>query len=420
MGTPTSLPASAGRRDGRIPFSEGAGGVGLILDDITVLDLSQGIPGAYCTKLLAALGARVLKVEPPGGEAGRALGPFKDDLPGTERSGPFLYLNMAKQSITLNLTTSSGQAILRQLAARADVLVESFAPGTLAAWGLGYPQLSAATHGRLIVASITPFGQDGPYRDYLTSEIVAEALGGLMYTIGLPEREPLKIGGSPALYNAGVCAFTAIMAAIWQRDETGMGQFIDISIQETTALSQIHGSVHAAWQGQPPPRRPSALLPARDGWVAVGLEMGVAADIWPKVCDLIGRPELVDDPRFSTPAARRDNREALNEVVAAWVRAQPKEQVYHQLQALRSIAGYVATTEDLYHTEQFIVRGFFQEIDHPVVGPARYPGLPFAISGEPPVCGRAPLLGEHNETVYIDELGFTRADLVRLRERGVI
>jgi formyl-CoA transferase len=347
------------------------------------------------------------------------LGPFKDDVPGPERGGPFLYLNTAKQSVTLNLATASGQAILRQLVPRADVLVEDLAPGTLDNWGLGYDDL-AATHGRLIMASITPFGQDGPYREYLSSEIVAQALGGLMYTIGLPEREPLKIGGSPALFNAGVCAFTAIMAAIWQRDATGAGQRIDVSIQEATALSQIHGSVHAAWQGQPIPRRPSVLLEAADGWVSVGLEMGVAADIWPKICAMIGRPELADDARFATTAARRENRQAMNEAVEDWVRVQPKEQVYHQLQALRSIAGHVATTADLYHTEQLLVRGFFQEIDHPATGAARYPGLPFRIGETPNVTGRAPLLGEHNEPIYVDELGFTRDDLTRLRERGVI
>ena len=170
----------------------------MVLEDITVCDLTSGIAGAYCTKLLAGLGARVITVDPPGGVALRMLGPFKEDLPGPERGGPFLYLNTAKLSVTLNLAAASGQAILRKLVARADVLVEDMAPGTLAGWGLGYNDLAPLTQGRLIMASITPFGQDGPYREYLSSEIVAQALGGLMYTIGLPEREPLKIGGSPA------------------------------------------------------------------------------------------------------------------------------------------------------------------------------------------------------------------------------
>jgi crotonobetainyl-CoA:carnitine CoA-transferase CaiB-like acyl-CoA transferase len=391
----------------------------LLLGDITVLDLSRDIPGAYCAKLLAALGARVIKVEPPSGDPLRARGPFKDDCPDLERSGAFLYLNTAKQSITLNLASATGQSILRRLVERADVLVEDAPPGTLAGYGCGYDDLRAINSG-LIVASITPFGQDGPYRDYLLTEIVAEALGGLMYTIGLPEREPLKIGGSPALYNAGGVAFTAIMAAIWQRDGTGEGQFIDISLQEATAFTQIHASIHAAWQVQTPTRRPNTMVQAADGWASVGLEMGVAADIWPRICDLIGRPELAGDPRFSTIYARRENREALNEAVSDWVRGQPKEEIYHRLQAMRTIAGYVATVEDLATNEHLRARGFFREIDHPVAGPARYPGLPFSIGDAPGVDGRAPLLGEHNAVVYRDELGYPSDDLVRLREREVI
>lgn len=392
---------------------------GLVLDDITVLDVSEGVPGAYCTKLLAGLGARVIKVEPPGGEAGRRMGPFAGDDPHPEKGGPFLYLNTAKQSVTLSLATAGGRALLAEIAARADVLVESFPPGTLAGWGLGFDALASRNPG-LIMASITPFGQDGPYRDWLANEIVAEALGGLMYPIGLPEREPLKIGGSPALYTAGAAAFSAIMAAIWQRDATGAGQQLDVSLQEATAVTQIHASVQAAFHGQGIERRPNTLVEARDGWVSVGLEMGVGADVWARVCELIGRPELTTDPRFATAAARREHREALNDVVRDWVRGQSKEDVYHLLQGLRSIAGYVATTADLYRSRQLAGRGFFQEIDHPVAGPARYPGAPFRVDDAAWVQGRAPLLGEHNEAVYRGALGLSRDDLVRLREQGVI
>ena len=217
-----------------------------------MLDLSRDIPGAWCTKLLGALGARIILVEPPAGSPLRARAPFKGDLPNPETSGTFLYLAGAKQSVTLDLTTPSGQAILADLLADADVIVEDFPPATLAGWGLGYEALQARRPG-LITCAITPFGQDGPYHDYLLTEIVAEALGGLMETVGLPEREPLKIGGSPALYNAGGAAFTALMAAIWQRDATGDGQFIDISIQETVAFTQIHSSILAAFHGEPPP-----------------------------------------------------------------------------------------------------------------------------------------------------------------------
>jgi crotonobetainyl-CoA:carnitine CoA-transferase CaiB-like acyl-CoA transferase len=384
-----------------------------------VVDLSRDLSGAWCTRLLAALGARVILVEPPAGSPLRARAPFKDDLPNPETSGTFLYLAAAKESVTLDLTVPSGRAILADLVARADVLVEDFPPGTLAGWGLGYEALHERAPG-VIVCAITPFGQDGPNRDYLLTEIVAEALGGLMETIGLPEREPLKIGGSPALYNAGGSAFTAIVAAIWQRDGTGEGQFIDVSIQETAAFTQIHSSILAAFHGESPIRRPNTMIAAKDGWVSLGLEMGVAADIWPQICDLIGRPDLADDPRFATAAHRRENREALNEIMESWVRSQSKEEIYHRLQAMRTIAGYVATVEDLYANAQLQSRGFFTEVDHPVAGPARYPGVPFRIGDAPAIQGRAPLLGEQTESVYAGELGMAGQDIVRLRERGVL
>jgi crotonobetainyl-CoA:carnitine CoA-transferase CaiB-like acyl-CoA transferase len=385
-----------------------------VLGDITVLELSQGIPGAYCGKLLAGLGARVIKVEPPEGDAGRSLPPFAGDTPHPERGAPFLYLNTAKESIALDLARASGQSVFRHLVPAADVIVESYPPGTLARWGLSYAALSALNPG-LILASITPFGQDGPYRDYLTNEIVAEALGGLLFTIGTPGREPLKMGGNPALHNAGGAAFSAIMAALWQRDRTGQGQQIDLSIQEATAITQIHASIEATWQGTDAQQTASELVEARDGWVSTGLETGVSPETWPRVCALLGRPELVDDPRFASGAARRDHRDALKDVVRDWVRSQAKEDVYHLLQGLRSIAGYVATTADVYRAGHLQARGFFQEIDHPVAGRARYPGLPFRIGDEPWTTGRAPLLGEHTAAIVAEVAASTRPSASRAR-----
>ena len=388
-----------------------------ILGDLTVLELSPGIPGAYCGKLLAGLGARVIKVEPPEGEAGRFLAPFAGNTPHLERSAPFLYLNTAKESITLDLAEPEGQAVFRGLVSGVDVVVESYPPGTLARWSLSYPALSALNP-RLILASITPFGQDGPYRDYLTNEIVTEALGGLLFTIGLPGREPLKMGGNPALYSSGGAAFSAIMAALWQRDRTGTGQQIDVSIQEATAVTQIHASIEATWLGTDTHRVAGELVEARDGWASTGLETGVSPETWPRVCALLGRPELVDDPRFASSAARRDHRAALQDVVRDWVRVQDKEDVYHLLQGLRSIAGYVATAADVYRARQLQARGFFQEIDHPVAGRARYPGPPFRIGDEPWNSGRAPLLGEHNRAIEASVAAPEPASAPRSRSVG--
>lgn len=376
-----------------------------ILDDITVLDLSQDVAGAYCTKLLAGLGARVIKVEPPEGDPSRTVGPFYHDDPNPEGSAPYLYLNTSKESITLNLNTKDGTDLLKRLANQADVLVDSDVAGPR------YKDIP-----RLIHCSITPFGQTGPYRDYKGEEIVFEALGALLYSMGLPEREPLKLGGSPSLMAGGISAFSAIMLALHQRDLTGQGQYIDISLMESTLMTQIHATIYSQAGNYDHPRRPAQLSKARNGWMNVGVQDAS----WKEFCDLIGRPELVGDPRFVDMAARREHVTDLNQVLNQWLAGQDKVEAYHTLQGLRSIAGYVANTAELFQSAQFKARDFFQPVDHPVTGPVLYPSAPFRIAGEPWRQDRAPSLGEHNVAVYHRELGLSKEDLVRLRELGAI
>lgn len=386
-----------------------------ILGDLTVLDVSQGIPGPHCTKLLAALGARVIKVEPARGDVTRRFGPFFRDEADPEKSGAFLYLNTGKQSVTINLDTAAGAALVKSLVRRADIFVESYPPGTLAAWGLGYDDLAAERPG-LIYCSITDFGQSGPYRDYQGGEIVLEALGGLLYTMGAPDREPLKIGGNASLMTGGIAAFSAILVALHQRDELGTGQHVDISLQETVALTQIHASLGAQYDDQEPGRSPSIMSRASDGWVTVGIQQ----TIWKRFCDLIGRPDLVDDPRLANWRARTENPEVLDAALADWLAGQTKEDVYHLLQSMRSVAGYVADVADLFRSKQYQVREFFRTVDHPATGPVDYPGPLFRIDDLPWRIDRAPLLGEHNETVLAGDLGLPKEEIVRLRGQGAI
>ena len=260
------------------------------------------------------------------------MGPFFHDEPHPEKSGLFLYLNTSKESITLNLDTAGGAALLKRLASQVDVLVESYPPGALARWGLGYQDLAPLKPG-LIYASITDFGQNGPYRDYKGGEIVAEATGALLYVMGTPEREPLKLGGSGALMNSGVSAFSAIMVALHQRDDTGEGQHIDVSLMEATVMSGIHATIHAQYGEHDPGRRPNTLSKTKDGWVNVGIQQAT----WRPFCEMIGRPELIADPRFADQISRRDNAAAFNEVIDEWLSTQTKEEVYHKMQAIRSI-----------------------------------------------------------------------------------
>jgi crotonobetainyl-CoA:carnitine CoA-transferase CaiB-like acyl-CoA transferase len=389
------------------------------LSDIRVLDLSQGVAGPYCAKLLAGLGAEVVKVEPPGGgDVSRGLGPFLEGASGTRQSALFLYLNTAKKGVTLDLENPASRDTMHGLVQDSDILIESFPPGFLEGLNLGYPSLSKINPG-LIHTSITAFGQWGPYRDYQGSDIVAQAVGALMCTVGLPDREPLKIGGETALYTTGVSAFSATMIALHVRDARGFGQQVDVSSMETIAVAQIHSSIHHQF-GRVPTRRESNLVPAKDGWVSPGLETGAPEGTWPKVCGLMGVPELADDPRFNTAAARRQNQQELQEVVGRWAGSLPKEEIYHTLQGMRTITGYVATVEDLAKSRQLAFRDFFQLIEEPPGVEGAYPGHPIKIDGESRSQVRAPRLGEHNQEIFCGRLGLSPGELAGLVSQGAV
>ncbi len=386
-----------------------------LLGGITALDLSEGVSGPYCAKLLAGMGAEVIKVERPGvGEASRREGPFLRDEPHVESSAPHLYLNTGKKSVTLDLESERGADVLRRLSEGCDVLIESGAPGRMAALGLGYETLAAHNPG-LVYVSITPFGQTGPYRDYEGGDIVAQAMGALMHTVGLPDREPLKIGGSVVSYAVGVAAFSGAMLALYARDFTGEGQYVDVSAMEAVTVAQIHASIHHQF-GRIPARRESALVRTSDGWVSPGLEIGVREDIWARVCELMGVPELADDPAFSTREARREHQQDVLAIVGEWAATKTKEKIYHTLQGMRTIAGYVADVEDLLGSGQLRERGFFQDIAHPHAGTATYPGEPIRVSGHAWRHERAPLLGEHNAEILGDRLGMSEAEIAELAD----
>ena len=307
---------------------------------------------------------------------------------------------------------------MQRLAQECDILVEGFPAGYLDQLGLGYAALERLNPG-LIYTSVTPFGQTGPYRDYKGSELVAQAMGALIHTIGLPDKEPLRVGGNAAGYTTGMSAFSATLLALYVRDAAGHGQHVDVSAMETITVAQIHASI-AHQFGRTPTRRASTLAQAQDGWVHAGLERGVREDTWARVCALMGRPELADDPKFNTREARREHQQELLTLINEWTATRPKEEIYHTLQGLRTVAGYVATVADLCTSQQLLAREFFQCIDHPDAGTATYPGAPFTIQGAAWHQARAPRLGEHNVEVYCDRLGYTREDLAHLRGAGVI
>ncbi len=388
------------------------------LRDLKVLDLSQGVSGPFCTKLMGAMGADVVKVEPArGGDVARSQPPFLADDPHPEKSGLFLYLNTDKRSVTLDVAEPAGRTMALRLMQWADIVIEDFHPGQLTEWGLGY-EAASGVNSAVVYVSVSPFGQDGPYRDYESSDLVALALGGLLRITGDADREPLRIGGQPAQYITGFAAFSGALIAVYHRVATGEGQHVDVSTHEAMAVAQMYASITYAYKGENRDRV-NAFAPmfrVKDGHVGVMYRQ----QNWADFCTMLERPDLTEDPRFKDQSARRDNAEELNAIVGEWMATQPKEELYHRAQAQQMPFGYICDAQDLMESAQYQSRGYFIEIDHPVAGTLTYPGMPFRWGDQPWETRRAPLLGEHNAEVYGELLGYGADELVQLRASGVI
>jgi len=395
------------------------------LDGLKVLDLGDYVSGPYCTKMLASFGAEVIKVEKPGeGDSSRRMGPFPGDEAHPEKSGAFLYLNTGKKSITLNIKTGTGLKILKDLIRNSDILVENFQPGVMADLGLD-PAILEKENPRLIVASITGFGQNGPYRDYKMSSIVGYALGGHQYIIGEPDREPLQGAGPQPEYQGGLHAFFGIMAALYSREETGRGQHIDVSIMECMTGFHQFTIIRYTYGGEIKPRSgnryestyPVTIYPCKDGHVALSASSIQQQEL---LYALIGKPEIAEDPRFISPLDRYVNIEAYDALIMPWFKERTKEELFHTCSQWRIPCAPVTSPGELLDDPHFREREFFIEISHPEAGDLLYPGAPFRMSETPWQGRRAPLLGEDNEEIYCRRLGYGKEDLVKLSEGGVI
>jgi len=395
------------------------------LEGIRVLDLSQGFAGPYCTKLLAAFGAEVIKVEPPGqGDWSRRIGPFGANGSDPETSPAFLYLNTGKKGITLNIEHPAGRDLLRLLVQEADVVVESFRPGYLAGLGLGYTDL-CRIRPDLIMASVTDFGQSGPYRDYKGGRLPILALSGHLYITGEPDREPLAYGGEFYAYQGGLYAYIGILAALFHRPTNRRGQHLDISLLEgMTSLHQFtvnryvySGTVQRRSGNRHPFLHPVTLYPCRDGWVSIA---AVSDDQAERLLTLMEMPHLLSDPRFRDGLSRRLHADAFDEAVKPWFRNRTRREIVDLCQEWRVPAAPVNDPADLLQEEQLQARRFWQDLDHPRAGPLRYPGPPFLLPACPAEYSRAPLLGEHNEVVYRDGLKITEERLLQWKNEGVL
>ena len=395
------------------------------LAGLRVLDLST-YRAHLCARLLADMGADVIKVEPPAGDDGRRIGPFYNDLPHHDRSLFFWFYNLNKRSLTLNLSHPRGRELALALMRSVDVVVESFAPGAIASMGLGWEQLQRANPA-LILLSIAPFGQTGPYRDFVADDTVITALSGMLYVNGSPGRPPVRPLGLQAYHSSSYYGAIAAMSALMARDTTGEGQWIDLSMQEAThsAVEHVSGSYFAA--GQIEPRRGTLhwsrffrVGKCRDGYI-----MHCTLGDWTSLIEWVngdGKAQDLVDPKWNDVLYRAQNAEHLFDVLDEWVKDYNRDDLLERAQLLRQPYAIVRRPEALFDDEQLDARGFFAEVEHPELGRSiLYPGAPYLFNGTPwRAYRRPPLLGEHTGDILRDELQIDASELAALRAEGVI
>jgi crotonobetainyl-CoA:carnitine CoA-transferase CaiB-like acyl-CoA transferase len=382
------------------------------LSHLRVVDMAEGRAGPYMTKLLAGFGAEVVKIEPPGiGDAMRSVGPFVSDGPLIERSIPFLWLNTGKKSVALDLTEKASGAPLDELLGTSDLVVETLEPSKADALGLSPRQL-LARHPHLVVVSITNFGLSGPYRDFEAEEIVEYAMSGLMHLTGDPQRAPLAATPAITDYTAGMNAYIAALVALHQRRATTRGQIVEVSIQESAldnievAMAEyLHQGKVAKRTGDEHALVPWQLFPCRDGYAAV---IGGPIRHWLTAVDLFEEPNL-EHERYAHMRSRIEHRDEVKRLIQPWLDAHDGEDVFHAGQQRGLAFGYLAGLDEVVASPQHAARGFFVEIDHPIVGPLLYCGAPFRLAGVGWTDDRAPALGEHDEMLRTPLGGRRRA-----------
>ncbi len=377
------------------------------LDDTVILDLTQLIAGPYATRLLADLGADVIKIEPPEGDPARRLPPFPGDQPHPEKSGLFFFLNCNKRSVVLDLRSEAGRRELLELAERADLVIESFPPGTLDELGLGWERLRKV-RSDLSLVSISNFGQDGPYRDYKATELVLYGFAGEMYSMGIGEREPVKMAGTAAQFQSGSATATAALGALFAARRHGIGQHVDVSLAETHlgGCDRRHATA-IAWQfsGRRTQRTadaqrgmPGGIYRCKDGFVDFTVA-GLRAD---RVVDMLEGPEWLADPRFGDPeeTVKPEVIEDWNKHFREWCMARTKREIWAEARRAKVLCGPLFTMQDLFEDEHFRGRGFWARIEHPELGEVTLPGRPFIMErGGWRLRRPAPLLGQHTSEV---------------------
>jgi crotonobetainyl-CoA:carnitine CoA-transferase CaiB-like acyl-CoA transferase len=400
------------------------------LSHVRVLDLSRVLAGPWATQVLADLGAEVIKVERPGaGDETRGWGPPWLEGPGARTASYFASTNRGKRSVTIDLASGEGQAIVRRLAARADVVVENYKVGALTRYGLGPADL-LAVNPRLVYCSISGFGQDGPYRDRPGYDFLLQAMGGLMSVTGEPDGVagggPMKVGVALTDLLTGMYASTAILAALAHRDRTGEGQHVDLSLLDVQVAALANQAEAYLATGVPPRRLGNAhpsIVPYQAFRTADGhLVLAVGNDgQFARLCAVLGRPDLAADPRFATNAARVTARAELVPVLAALLAARTTAAWVEALEAADVPCGPINDLAQVFADPQVRHRGLRVEIPRPGAAPVPVVASPIRLSRTPPAyAAPPPELGAHTGEVLRELLGLSEADVAELHARGIV
>ena len=398
------------------------------LAGVRVLDLTQFEAGPTCTEVLAQLGAEVVKVEnPKGGEPGRILG--TGPKPGAD-AYYFMIYNANKKSVTANLKSPKGVALVKEMAKKADVFIENMAPGTIEKLGLGWDELHALNP-RLIYAQVKGFGEGSPFEHNLAFDMIAQACGGNMAITGEVGGPPVRPGPTLGDTGTGMLMAISVLAALFERVTTGKGRRLQVAMQDAQ-LNYTRGAfTNYARTGEPqergragfgPPVPPNGIFPCKGGgpndWAYV-FNSHNNPEHWRRLAKIIGRPELADNPDYLDRDKRLQRIDEVNEMVAAWTRQHDKHEVMRIIGAAGVPCGAVMDTRDLLAEATFESRGIIQTQHHPA-GELRMPTFPVRFDGKPPKIERAPLLGEHTTAVFSDWLGMSEGDVKGLKGEGVI
>ena len=401
-----------------------------LLEGLKVLELGDFVSGPYCARLLADAGAEVIKVESSKGDTARRTGPFPDDIPDPNQSGLFLYLNANKLGITLNLRSSEGRRLLARLLKDADVLVENQSPRSIEGLGLDFSSLHEL-YPRLIVTSVSPFGQTGPYRDYLGDDLIGINMGGLAYAspglpdaVADPEREPpLRPATYVADFTAGVTGAVATMLALLTRTWDGAGRHVDVSEQEAVASGVVYDLAAASYLGIAKRRgaplaglMPNCYLPCKDGYVVL---VAFLEPHWRALVEVMGNPEWGENELFRDGMLRSDNWDALRLLLLEWTMAHTGQEIYEATQArgVPCIPAY--EVGEVLASGHLASRKFLVEAEVAPGRTAQFPGSPFRFDGVScPLRMPAPRLGEHTSTLLSERLGYSSLQLAQLMSSG--